>query len=166
MPTQPMITKDIVNIETENTNSLTEINKTRQKRFKDFYLQGNSIKRSMLLAGYSKNYVKVHWRDFADRNVNLDAIHNAMRREAGIGGLYSIQKAKTWMKRGTERKAIAGMDHIAKMNRFLNEDKTPTSMHFTLQTIEGENITLNVDKSEKKSVDNSVDAEVIDIKEE
>ena len=143
---------EIVEIETEDSNTQIEINKLRQEKFKNFYLEGNAVKRSMLLAGYSKNYVKVHWRDYAEKNVNLSELGNALRREAGINGIYSLRMARSWMQRGSERKAMAGMDHISKMNRIHMEDKTPSTLVFQLQTIQGETVNLGAKQVEKGDV--------------
>ena len=155
MPTQPTIN------EGKNKELLTNSIK--------LLLSENTIKHIMLLAGYSKSYTNCHWRKWI-QNINLDEYKERLRAKGAVFSDFMINKAFEWANSEDPRvMGVAAKVH-GDITRAHLEDKTPSNITFQLQTIKGQNVSLNVDKSVNKgkaSTNELVDnPEVIDITEE
>ena len=138
--------------------------KELQENLLKYLKEGNSFKRSMELAGYSKQYIKCHWSKVAE-NVNFDAIMPTIRKEVAKLQLDAAIKGQEWIHSKDLGKNNVGAKIAIGLGKIHLEEKTPTSLHFTFQTVQ-----QNVDNSGPKSVredDNNVDnSQLIDITEE
>ena len=143
-------------------------NKEMQSKAISLLLQSNVIKSIMSIAGYKESYINCHWKEWGERwlrNVNFDEKAVALKGKTILLQDFVSSKAFEWATKDDPKWAAVAAKVSGDMGKIHLEEKTPTSLHFTFQTVQ-----QNVDNSGPKSVrenDNDVDnSQLIDITEE